>query len=304
MKTLNIALNPRAWVQSWTLALRNSFAGLLQILRNPRLWIGIGASLLVHGAIILLSLEYNKAIPEDQDGIWELVVTPGTEHPNVTKFLEPSGTTPGTEEAVNRPVKSSAADELQALTENTIDPTDLSAVESHGVIIITNKQASSEALLGLEPITGIRSKGGIVLPGIIPLEGPIDPTGRTIFEPAIEKPVGESHPTNTSDVKEPTSGKGTKFSLEGDLSPSDIVSATMPRYPDFARAKGLTNVVIVIDFTANQRGDVASTMVIRRSTGYPQWDEAVKATLKSWKFVSSDAFQRNGRITFKFVLTT
>lgn len=302
MKTLIITLNPRAWVQSLALALRNSFVGLVQILRNPRLWIGIGASLLVHAAIILLSLEYNKAIPEDPGAVWEVVVPPGTEHPNVAKVLEPGGYSGSTEEAINRPVKSSAADQLQAMTKSTIDPTDISAVEPHGVIFLTEKQVSSKTLLGLEPVTGIRSKGGFRLPGIVPLEGPIDPTERMVFEPAIEKPVTESKPT-TPEVEEPKPGKGTKFSLEGDLSQSDIVSSTLPRYPNFARAKGLTNVVIVIDFTANQRGDVAPTMVVRRSTGYPQWDEEVKATLRSWKFTSSDKLKRSGRITFKFVLS-
>lgn len=302
MKTLTITLNPRAWLQSWALAMRNSFVGLLQILRNPRLWIGIGASLLVHGAIILLSLEYNKAIPEEPYTVWEIIVPPGNAHPNVTKVLEPGGHSGTTEETINRPIKTSATEELQAMTKNTIDPTDISAIEPHGVIFLTENQMSTKALTGLEPITDIRSKGGIIIPGIGPLEGPIDPTERTVFEPAIEKPINQSNPVTPQEVKEPTSGKATRFSLEGDLSPSDIVSSTLPRYPGFARAKGLTNVLIVIEFTANQKGDVAPTMVLKRSTGYPQWDEEVKATLRSWKFTPSDKLKRSGRITFRFVL--
>jgi len=302
MKTLSITLNPLAWLQSLALALRNTFVGLAQILRNPRLWIGIGASLLVHGAIILLSLEYNnKAVPANPDSTWSIHIIPGTEHPNVTKVLGPAGKPAGIEEGINRPVKSTVADQLQALTKNTIDPTDVSALEPHGVMVLARHQLSIADILEREPLAGIRSKGGIVFPGIVPLEGPIDPTQHTVFEPAVPKPVVEPKPA-APEIKEPKPGQGSKFSLEGELSPEDIVSTYLPRYPNFAKAKGLNNVVIIVDFSVNPQGDVSPTMIIRRSTGYPNWDADVKATLKRWKFTPSEKLKRTGRITFRFVL--
>ena len=304
MKTLSITLNPLAWLQSLALALRNTFAGLAQILRNPRLWIGIGASLLVHGAIILLSLEYNnKAVPEDPNKVWEVYIPPGTEHPNVTKVLGPAGKPAGIEEGINRPIKSTVADQLQALTKNTIDPTDVSALEPHGVIVLARHQLSIADILEREPLAGIRSKGGIVFPGIVPLEGPIDPTQHTVFEPAVPKPVVGPKPA-PSPIKEPmTNNKNlSPFSLEGELTPADIVSTYLPRYPNFAKAKGLNNIVIIVDFSVNPQGDVSPTMIIRRSTGYPNWDADVKAALKRWKFIPSEKLKRTGRITFRFVL--
>jgi len=302
MKTLSITLNPLAWLQSLALALRNTFVGLAQILRNPRLWIGIGASLLVHGAIILLSLEYkDKAVAEDPNKIWEVYISPGTEHPNVTKVLGPAGKPTGIEEGINRPIKSTVADQLQALTKNTIDPTDVSALEPHGVMVLARHQLSIADILEREPLAGIRSKGGIVFPGIVPLEGPIDPTQHTVFEPAVPKPVVEPKPA-APEIKEPKPGQGSKFSLEGELSPEDIVSTYLPRYPNFAKAKGLNNIVIIVDFSVNPQGDVSPTMITRRSTGYPNWDKDVKAALKRWKFTSSEKLKRTGRITFRFVL--
>lgn len=302
MKTLSITLNPRAWVQTLALVLRNSFVGLAQILRNPRLWIGIGASLLVHGAIILLSLEYNnKAVPTDPDSTWSIHIIPGTEHPNVTKVLGPAGRPVGTEEGVNRPIKSTVAEQLQALTKNTIAPTDISAVEPHGVVVLAKHQLSIAEILKREPLAGIRSHGGVVLAGIPILEGPIDPTKHTGIVSPVIKPTGK--PAH-SPIKEPTTNNKnlSPFSLEGELSPEDIVSPYLPRYPNFAKAKGLNNVVIIIDFSVNQQGDVSPTMIIRRSTGYPNWDEDVKAALKRWKFTSSEKLKRTGRITFRFVL--
>jgi len=302
MKTLSITLNPLAWVQSLALAFRNSFAGLAQILRNPRLWIGIGASLLVHGAIILLSLEYNnKAVPVNPDSTWSIHIIPGTEHPNVTKVLGPAGRSVDTEEGINRPVKSTVADQLQALTKNTIDPTDVSALEPHGVIVLARHQLSIAEILEREPLAGIRSKGGIVFPGIPILGGPIDPTKHTGIVKPVIKPANKPAPPS---IKEPTTNNKnlSPFSLEGELSPEDIVSTYLPRYPNFAKAKGLNNVVIIVDFSVNPQGDVSPTMIIRRSTGYPNWDTDVKATLKRWKFTSSEKLKRTGRITFRFVL--
>jgi len=302
MKTLSITLNPLAWLQSLALALRNTFAGLAQILRNPRLWIGTGASLLVHGAIIMLSLEYNsKAVPADPDSTWSVHIIPGTEHPNVTKVLGPAGRPVDTEEGINRPVKSTVADQLQALTKTTIDPTDVSALEPHGVIVLARHQLSIADILEREPLAGIRSKGGVVLPGIPILGGPIDATKHTEIVSPVVKPTGKPAP---SPIKEPTTNKksGSPFSLEGELSPEDIVSTYLPRYPNFAKAKGLNNVVIIVDFWVNPQGDVSPTMIIRRSTGYPNWDADVKATLKRWKFTPSEKLKRTGRITFRFVL--
>ncbi|TET21383.1 MAG: TonB family protein [Candidatus Stahlbacteria bacterium] len=305
MKTLTITLNPRVWVQTLALALRNSFAGLWQTLRNPRLWIGLGSSVLVHGAIFFLSLEYNnKAVAEDPNKIWEVYISPGTEHPKVIKQLiaaDPLVTRAGSEDASSHPIRSSVVDQLQAMSKNTIEPTEISAVEPHGVIVLAKHQVSIAEILEREPISDIRSKGGILFPGIVPLEGPIDPTRHTVFEPAVPKPVVEPKPA-APEVKEPKPGQGSKFSLEGELTPADIVSPYLPRYPNFAKAKGLTNVIIIIDFWANQQGDVSPTMVVRRSTGYPNWDEDVKTALARWKFTSSKKLKRTGRITFRFVL--
>jgi len=77
----------------------------------------------------------------------------------------------------------------------------------------------------------------------------------------------------------------------------------MPSYPHEARAKGLSNVTIVIEFTVNSQGAVSPTMIVKRSTGFPNWDAAVKTTLARWKFKPSATLKRTGRITFLFVLS-
>ncbi len=302
MKTTTITLNPGAWLQSLALALRNTFFDIGRMLRNPRLWIGLGSSLAVHGAIILLSVEYgNKKIAEEPDSFWEVYDLGQTEHPKVVQILEQTGPAGSTEDVNTYPIKSSVAEQLQAMTENTLDPTDATAVEPHGFIVLTDKQLSVAEILGREPVKDIRLTGGHSLPGIIPIGPAIDPAQTIVIDPTIFKPVVEPVPVGP-DVKEPKPTQGTGFSLQGDLSQTDIVSAVIPRYPNFARAKGLTNVIVVIDFSVNRKGEVSPTLIVKRSTGFPQWDNEVKTALKKWKFKSSETLHRNGQITFKFVL--
>jgi hypothetical protein len=249
MKTTTITLNPGAWLQSLALALRNTFADVGRMLLNPRLWIGLGSSLLVHAAIILLSIEYgNKAVPEDPETMWNIhIPAGGTEHPRVIQILEQSGAPGATNEVSTHPIKLTGAEHLQALTESTIDPTDVSGIEPHGFIIITDKQLSVAEILGREPVKDIRLTGGHSLPGIIPIGPAIDPTQTVVINPEITNPVVEPIPVG----------------------------------PD---------------------GEVSPTLIVKRSTGFPQWDNEVKTALKKWKFKSSETLHRNGRITFKFVL--
>jgi len=95
----------------------------------------------------------------------------------------------------------------------------------------------------------------------------------------------------------------TSFQVEGTITAADIVKKTLPQYPSWAKAKGLDKVSIRLGFSVDASGAVKSGKTeILTSSGYKVWDKEVKAAFNQWEFKPSDTKERNGRITFIFIL--
>lgn len=312
MKTLTITLNPREWIHNLGLAARNTALGVLDTFRNPRLIIGIAASVLLHASLLLVLFinRAGKTVDEDIGG-WEIVsVIDGNENPKVTKLLNDQTGSPfgKPDEVVNKPLLTPVNPEFQALINIPKDATatDMEKALTGDLLYINpSRQKSIEQILASEPVITIRK--GEAVPNNLPFR--ILPDNPDIKDLTANNPITKSNPvikndpTHNTNVNNITTTKGSSYTLEGDLSFSDIVSSFMPAYPQFARAKGLSNVQITIDFTVNSQGKVSPAMIVTRSTGYPEWDSQVKETLSRWVFKNSEIARRSGRITFRFVLT-
>ncbi len=314
MKTLTLTLNPRGWVQTLGVATRNTFLGIVDTLRNPRLLIGIGVSVLLHASLLLFLVinKAGKAIDDNGDEEqWIPVVVGGNENPKVTRMLKEQGGSPFTtpDDVVNRPLLTPTNPEFQAMVNIPKDATDLKEIITGDMLVINiSKQKTTEEILASEPVITLRK--GVGTTGNTPFMIPTDnsaikdlslnnPLSNT--KPII-KNIGTANDNNTVNQNNVVT-KGGSFSIEGDLSASDIVSSVMPEYPYVARVKGLSNVYVSVDFTVNSQGKVSQTMIVSRSSGYPEWDANVKQALSKWIFKPTEIQRRSGRITFRFVLT-
>lgn len=308
MKSLTITLNPREWVESWAAAIRNTLAGIGEALKNPRLWIGITLSFVLHGALLLFTLPQNgKAVGERVEEPFVIIGPRGNEHPKVTTALiTPETRISGeTHENVSNPLVTKP-DFGQASTELIKDATSVASSSDQWQLVINKDlMESTESILSRTPIDIGRSTGGEPVRNPLIAGSEIDITdikpiaiGQEIIKPG---PANNVNPATHNNGTSPS--KGSSYILEGDLAYADIVSTVMPVYPQFARARGLSNVLITVEFFANSKGEVSNVMVVKRSSGFAEWDVLVKQALAGWKFKPSNATRRFGRITFQFVLT-
>jgi len=161
MKTITITLNPREWIVALGLALRNSCAAVLDSFKNPRLWIGIGTSLLVHAVIILLALiQYGGgAVPKTGEDSVILLAPVGDLPPSVVeRMAQDRGAGRGSSEAITRPRTSPASDVIVGRFTLTPDMPDASLVEN--MLRIPEKQLSVDEILQMEPISLERGTQG------------------------------------------------------------------------------------------------------------------------------------------------
>jgi hypothetical protein len=154
MKTLTLTLNPREWIHNLGLATRNTALGILDTFRNPRLLIGIGASVLLHASLLLMLFinHAGKTVDENTD-TWEIVpIIEGNENPRVTKLLnEQTGSPFGKpDEVVNKPLLTPVNPEFQALINIPKDATSTDiekALAGDLLYINPSRQKSIEQIL-------------------------------------------------------------------------------------------------------------------------------------------------------------
>lgn len=99
--------------------------------------------------------------------------------------------------------------------------------------------------------------------------------------------------------------KKSMFTITGPLKDRKIEQQVIPSYPAWAQAKGI-EAAVVLQFTVLPDGTVKNTIVVQRTSGYPQLDEEAIKALRKWKFVAlpdDENREEVGFITFNFSLS-
>lgn len=315
---LEISLRPKDWLHTWWLALSNTARGLGEIFANKRLWVGLAVSVVLHGLIFFLSLDLmGRKVGADLGQDIPVAYDP-TLPPKAQQLVQQEQQfLPGSTAEESAPIDLSKG-KVSFQSQIEVDEFSLdkgqASLTGDVIRINPNTRLSTEEILAQAPIDISRSIGGtgaqsafdrIAGSGAgssIELDSRATQIGSQVEKPTFERAGGDAGAAEQA-VSE-GGARGSTFALTGDLSQADIISSPFPVYPPWARQKGLTNVTIRIRFSADASGNVLSTMIVGKSTGYPNWDSAVKSTLARWKFKPADVVgKRNATITFRFILT-
>ncbi len=308
---------PRSWLETIAVALGNLGRGIVETFSNGRLWSGLAISLLLHALIVLLTSDLLKGRTLGDDTIdLTAVVYDESLPPKAQKIVQQQQlSTPAAPTSTEgAPIDLSKGKQtFQAKMEVDDFSLDKSEASFSGDVIRIdkNRALSTDDILQQSAIELKRSTGGlgsssafdrIAASGGSSIELN---SGATSIGAEEVKPKFSGNSDLKANAKTAASGANKSgFSLSGDLSQGDILRGGMPAYPPWARQKGLSNVRISIQFSVDANGNVQPTMVVKRTTGYPNWDKLVKQRLASWKFKPAPGTpKRRGIITFMFVLT-
>jgi TonB family protein len=174
---------------------------------------------------------------------------------------------------------------------------------------------TTEEILAQAPISLRRAapQGGAGQMGLIGFQGigggvgkPIDigsaPTVRTAPQAVSRAQTGG----NQAQVPTGQTPSRASFTVAGPLKGRAIVAKAIPEYPEWARARGLTDVQIAMRLEVTPDGTVRTTIILERSSGYPQWDQSCMSALAQWRFAPLPADVQQevqwGIITFIFRL--
>ncbi len=313
------SFNPKEWANAWGRAFANTGKGLVEMFSNKRLWIGLASSIILHVLIFLFALGTfgGLKVAESDATLTEVTSYDETLPPKAQQIVQREqqflSSPTGADEAA--PIDLSAG-KFTSQAKMTVDnfSLDKSQASFSGDVIRINPNAkvSTEEILSQAPINLQRGTGGVG--NMSPFEkiaasggSPIElNTGATqLGQEAIKKPTMVATESNSDDAAQAAGSQKSGYSLSGDLSGSDILSSPMPAFPPWARQKGLSNVTVSIQFSADASGNVSPTMIVSKSTGYPDWDAQVKSTLARWKFkpATNGVAKRVAVITFRFILT-
>ncbi len=92
--------------------------------------------------------------------------------------------------------------------------------------------------------------------------------------------------------------------IEGPLSDRQVVSASVPQFPQWAKEQGVVESAVSIRFTVDPAGKVLESMRVERTSGFGRMDRLAMEHLKLWRFAPVSASEGNqwGIITFRFIL--
>lgn len=312
-----ISLNPKDWAHSWGLAFANTGRGLVEMFSNKRLWIGIAVSVVLHGLILLLSMDILKgrAVSDDTSTLLDVAYDESLP-PKAAKMIQqeqnPFSGASSDQEAAPIDLR-----KMDVQTQAKIDmdfSLDKSQADFTGdrIRINTNASLSTEEILSQAPIDINRTVGGygsqtafqrVSGMGGSPIE--LENRATSIGTEASKPKFNTGDGTSGQEAAQAAGSQKSGFTLSGELSRGDIVRWAMPPYPGWAKQRGLSNITVSVQFSADADGNVLPTMIVTKSTGYPEWDASVKSALASWKFKPAEGAvrRRNATITFIFILT-
>jgi|GEM_PF-7031294 len=125
------------------------------------------------------------------------------------------------------------------------------------------------------------------------------------------KPVSESPPkqdsvpdtvTNPRKTSEQKTATNPEFTITGELTVDDIVYYRLPPEPAITRQKGFAQIEYSYAFWIDTLGHVDPEVIIKKSSGYPRWDEYYRDAFVTWKFKPSEKVSRTAEITFVYTL--
>ncbi|MCM2305062.1 MAG: energy transducer TonB [Elusimicrobia bacterium] len=91
--------------------------------------------------------------------------------------------------------------------------------------------------------------------------------------------------------------------IEGPLKDRKVVSAVIPKFPEWARTQGMMEAEVAIRFNVDADGAVMPGMRVERTSGYGRLDRLCMDSLRNWTFAPAPGSGAQwGVITFRFIL--
>ena len=104
-------------------------------------------------------------------------------------------------------------------------------------------------------------------------------------------------------AERPLAGSGDSWSLEGPAGARRIVSRVLPESPDWVSQRGL-ELSVQVRFSVLADGAVASGVVVKKTSGFPEIDRRAVEAIRRWRFEKAPAAAGApaawGSVRFKF----
>lgn len=143
-------------------------------------------------------------------------------------------------------------------------------------------------------------KGLSVLPDALELK----PRPEAAIAPKLDKMVTVAPKLERRQAAAATEGGPKKgVEIEGPLKDRKVVSAVVPKFPEWARTQGMMEAEVAIRFNVDAEGLVMPGMRVERTSGYGRLDRLCLDSLRNWTFVPAPGSGAQwGIITFRFIL--
>ncbi len=315
-------------MKSFPLVSRNFGKSVWSVASNRDLAIGFGSAVLLHFLLFLLFVPRTGTVTAEYPLVEEITFLDNTYPPQVAKFLPSGGGFNGSEvkgEAL--PVGLAEAPDLMRKIDRNQVAVKLDRYAPAGALTdvikiskrgegggLTTAEILAEAPISLRRAAPPGIGGGVegILSGRGPGGGIGKPLDLTVTVPPVKIPSQTLHQTKPT-ISKPTTTINDQtpirisYSVTGQLQGRQVVAKVLPVYPEWARERGLTDVQITMRLEVAPDGAVRPNIILERSSGYPQWDQAAMAALATWQFAPLAANVRQelqwGEITFIFRLT-
>ncbi|MDP3541344.1 MAG: TonB family protein [Elusimicrobiota bacterium] len=167
----------------------------------------------------------------------------------------------------------------------------------------SRRQAAAAAAVLAEPEAPAPSaarKGLSVLPDQLVLR----PRAEAAFAPKVESIAPAAPKLERRQAAAATEGGPKKgVEIEGPLKDRKVVSADIPKFPEWARTQGMMEAEVAIRFNVDAEGSVMPGMRVERTSGYGRLDRLCMDSLRNWTFVPAPGSGAQwGVITFRFIL--
>lgn len=168
----------------------------------------------------------------------------------------------------------------------------------------SRRQAAAAAAILAEPEASpspsAARKGLSVLPDQLELR----PRAEAAIAPKFEAIAPAAPKLERRSAAAATEGGPKKgVEIEGPLKDRKVVSADIPKFPEWARTQGMMEAEVAIRFNVDAEGSVMPGMRVERTSGYGRLDRLCMDSLKNWTFVPAPGSGAQwGVITFRFIL--
>jgi len=168
----------------------------------------------------------------------------------------------------------------------------------------SRRQAVAAAAVPLQEAEGAPGfapkRGASFLPDAIDLR----PRGAEAARaPRVEKIAAEPRLERRAAAAATEGGAKKGVEIEGPLKDRKVLSAAIPKFPEWAQKQGLMEAEVAIRFNVDAEGLVMPGMRVERTSGYGRLDRLCMDSLRSWTFVPAPGSGAQwGVITFRFIL--